>query len=240
MSLCNGFCIAAAVVAIADACAMPVTVLGNNVDIDSQSLNLLTVYTTLHRSACWTSQVILAHFRTSLCHSGGKLVIINLQKTPKDKKASLVIHARCDEVMQQLMSQMQLPIPSYTRHDSVLITHALKKGRVLQDGVQTISCTLRVQSTHGQKCPLPLVQQVDVDFQVHGIASLLGDVPGQCKVYVQVHCSPVLYTVSNTCYCVMPFDISGFQISLFLKLCHVDCRMPKPDLQCCGNSLLWW
>ena len=108
-----------------------------------------------------------------VCHSGGKLVIINLQKTPKDKKASLVIHARCDEVMQQLMSQMQLPIPSYTRQDSVLVTHALKKGRVLQDGVQSINCTLRVQSTHGQKCPLPLVQQVDVDFQVHGIASLL-------------------------------------------------------------------
>lgn len=97
--------------------------------------------------------------------TGGKLVIINLQKTPKDKKASLVIHARCDEVMQQLMSQMQLPIPSYTRQDSVLVTHALKKGRVLQDGVQSINCTLRVQSTHGQKCPLPLVQQVDMDFQ---------------------------------------------------------------------------
>ena len=156
---------------------MQVTVLGNNVDIDSQSSNLLMVFTMLHRSACCTSQVLLftpwliTHL--AVCHSGGKLVIINLQKTPKDKKASLVIHARCDEVMQQLMSQMQLPIPSYTRQDSVLVTHTLKKGRVLQDGVQSISCTLRVQSTHGQKCPLPLVQQVDVDFQVHGIASLL-------------------------------------------------------------------
>ncbi|KAL0017706.1 hypothetical protein WJX77_007377 [Trebouxia sp. C0004] len=29
--------------------------------------------------------------------TGGKLVIVNLQKTPKDKKASLVIHARADE-----------------------------------------------------------------------------------------------------------------------------------------------
>jgi len=156
---------------------MQVTVLGNNVDIDSQSSNLLMVFTMLHRSACCTSQVplshFLAHYTLTVCRSGGKLVIINLQKTPKDKKASLVIHARCDEVMQQLMSQMQLPIPSYTRQDSVLVTHTLKKGRVLQDGVQSISCTLRVQSTHGQKCPLPLVQQVDVDFQVHGIASLL-------------------------------------------------------------------
>ncbi len=183
---------------------MQVTVLGNNVDIDSQSSNLLMVFTMLHRSACCTSQVplshFLAHYTLTVCRSGGKLVIINLQKTPKDKKASLVIHARCDEVMQQLMSQMQLPIPSYTRQDSVLVTHALKKGRVLQDGVQSISCTLRVQSTHGQKCPLPLVQQVDVDFQVHGIASLLDQVSGLCKVYIQVHLISAQYGVQSAIY----------------------------------------
>ena len=28
--------------------------------------------------------------------AGGKLVIVNLQATPKDKKADLVIHARCE------------------------------------------------------------------------------------------------------------------------------------------------
>mgnify|MGYP001129381280 CR=1 FL=1 len=31
------------------------------------------------------------------------MAIVNLQKTPKDKKAALVIHARCDLVMQRLM-----------------------------------------------------------------------------------------------------------------------------------------
>ena len=179
---------------------MQVTVLDNNVDIGNQFFNLLIVFTMLHRSACCTSQScfptpwLVTHL--GVCHSGGKLVIINLQKTPKDKKASLVIHARCDEVMQQLMSQMQLPIPSYTRQDTVLVSHAIKKGRVLQDGVQSISCTLRVQSTHGQKCPLPLVQQVDVDFQVHGIASLLC-LPGLCKVYIQVHLISAQYGVQS-------------------------------------------
>ena len=98
--------------------------------------------------------------------AGGKLVIVNLQNTPKDKKASLVIHARCDEVMQQLMSQLQLPIPSYHRQDSVLVVHSVKRGRQLQDGSQSFSCTLHVQSVHGPKCPLPLIQQVDMDFQV--------------------------------------------------------------------------
>jgi hypothetical protein len=32
------------------------------------------------------------------CCAGGKLVIVNLQQTPKDKKASLVIHAKVDQV----------------------------------------------------------------------------------------------------------------------------------------------
>ncbi len=204
MSLCNGFCITAAVLAVADACATQLTVLGNNVAIDSQSFDLLMMSTTLHRKAslnhkcCFPATWLIKIL--DVCHSGGKLVIINLQKTPKDKKASLVIHARCDEVMQQLMSQMQLPIPLYTRQDSVLVTHALKKGRVLQDGVQSISCTLRVQSTHGPKCPLPLVQQVDVDFQVHGIASVLVEVPGLCKAYIQMHLVSAHHGVQSAIY----------------------------------------
>ena len=37
---------------------------------------------------------------------GGKLVIVNLQKTPKDKKASMVIHAKADDVMFHAMLHM--------------------------------------------------------------------------------------------------------------------------------------
>ncbi len=65
------------------------------------------------------------------------------------------------------MSQLHIPIPSYTRQDSVLVTHTLKKGRLLQDGTHNVSCTIYVQSIHGPKCLLPLIQQVDVDFQVY-------------------------------------------------------------------------
>jgi mono-ADP-ribosyltransferase sirtuin 6 len=34
---------------------------------------------------------------------GGKLVIVNLQQTPKDKKATIKLHAKCDLVMEDLM-----------------------------------------------------------------------------------------------------------------------------------------
>ena len=41
--------------------------------------------------------------------AGGQLVIINLQKTPKDKKAALLIHARCDDVMGGVLRSLGLP-----------------------------------------------------------------------------------------------------------------------------------
>ena len=99
-------------------------------------------------------------------HAGGKLVIINLQKTPKDKKANLVIHAKCDDIMSALMPQLQHPIPSYTRQDAVLVSHSLKRGKHLLNGTQKYSCTISVESIHGPKCPMPLIQQIEVQFEV--------------------------------------------------------------------------
>ncbi|CAD7700133.1 unnamed protein product [Ostreobium quekettii] len=38
--------------------------------------------------------------------AGGRLAIVNLQKTPRDKNADLVIHAKSDEVMKLLMAEL--------------------------------------------------------------------------------------------------------------------------------------
>ncbi|KAL3132439.1 hypothetical protein ABBQ32_008995 [Trebouxia sp. C0010 RCD-2024] len=97
--------------------------------------------------------------------AGGKLVIINLQKTPKDSKADLVIHAKCDEIMQQVMAQLRIPLPAYTRQDAVCVSHTVKKAKSIHEDTPSFSCTIHVQSVHGPKCPLPLVQQVDLSFQ---------------------------------------------------------------------------
>ena len=44
---------------------------------------------------------------------GGKLVIVNLQKTSLDLKAELVIHARIQTVMTMLMEKLGRKIPAF-------------------------------------------------------------------------------------------------------------------------------
>ena len=43
--------------------------------------------------------------------NGGRLVICNLQKTPLDHYATLVIHAKCDDIMKGLMERLGYQIP---------------------------------------------------------------------------------------------------------------------------------
>ena len=43
-----------------------------------------------------------------------RLVIVNLQRTPLDPLAKLLIHAKCDDVSKLLMTKLGLPIPQFT------------------------------------------------------------------------------------------------------------------------------
>eukprot|EP00250_Pteridium_aquilinum_P009121 c18454_g1_i2 orf=212-1627(+) len=91
---------------------------------------------------------------------GGKMVIVNLQATPKDKKAELVIHARVDEVIAGIMERLHLSIPPFVRVDRVLISwHFTAKSKN-----RTVHWTLRVSSSHGKRAPLPFVDSVEVFF----------------------------------------------------------------------------
>lgn len=90
---------------------------------------------------------------------GGKMVIVNLQKTPKDKKASLVIRGRVDKVIAGVMDFLNLRIPPYIRIDFVHISfsHASKKKAYLK-------WVLRIRSIHGPRAPLSFLQSVEVSF----------------------------------------------------------------------------
>jgi len=48
----------------------------------------------------------------------GKMVIVNLQKTPLDGKAHLIIRAKCDDVMTLLMQKLSSEIPVYNEIDN--------------------------------------------------------------------------------------------------------------------------
>jgi mono-ADP-ribosyltransferase sirtuin 6 len=44
---------------------------------------------------------------------GGKVVIVNLQRTPLDKVADVRVHSPCDEFMMAVMARLGLPIPTF-------------------------------------------------------------------------------------------------------------------------------
>lgn len=54
-------------------------------------------------------------------NKGGKLVIVNLQKTPLDDLATLRIFAKTDTVMDMLMSRLSIPIPAFRLQRRVLV-----------------------------------------------------------------------------------------------------------------------
>lgn len=67
--------------------------------------------------------------------------------------------------MQQVVAPLGIPLPPYTRRDAVCVSHTVKKAKSSND-THSFSCTILVHSVHGPKCPLPLVQQVDISFEV--------------------------------------------------------------------------
>ena len=88
-------------------------------------------------------------------------MIVNLQKTPKDKKAALLIRGKADEVMRAVMSSLQIPVPAFVRQDTFLLHTSQHSG-----SGKGISLEARVSSIHGPECTMPLVQSVDISFPV--------------------------------------------------------------------------
>ncbi|XP_010252773.1 PREDICTED: NAD-dependent protein deacetylase SRT1 isoform X1 [Nelumbo nucifera] len=92
---------------------------------------------------------------------GGKVVIVNLQQTPKDKKANLVIHGFVDKVIAGVMHLLNLRIPPYVRVDLLQISLS-QFSRSTEE--RYVKWTLRISSVHGQKAPLPFLESVEISF----------------------------------------------------------------------------
>jgi len=91
--------------------------------------------------------------------AGGKMAIVNLQKTPKDKKAFAVIRAKADEVMAAVMSALMQPVPRYVRTDRLLV--AARLGNATAAAARF---SLELRSAHGKKCPVPWLKSASVTF----------------------------------------------------------------------------
>jgi NAD-dependent SIR2 family protein deacetylase len=56
-------------------------------------------------------------FPTRALQNKGKMIIVNLQSTPYDSKASILIRERTDKVMQMLCKELGVAIPEYKREN---------------------------------------------------------------------------------------------------------------------------
>jgi len=110
---------------------------------------------------------------------GGKLVIVNLQRTPKDAKAALVVRARVDAVMARVARTLGVAVPPYVRVDRVRVRH------VLLDGGMRVE--LKLLSVHGDDAPLPWLEACEVVCTPPAEPQLaqLSEAGGWCA---QLHC----------------------------------------------------
>ncbi|KAI3708188.1 hypothetical protein L2E82_37320 [Cichorium intybus] len=93
--------------------------------------------------------------------NGGKMVIVNLQETPKDNRASLVIRGFVDKVMAGVLHLLKMKIPSYVRVD--LFQIIFNQFRCTSE-TKYAKWSLRVTSVHGEKALLPFIESVEVTF----------------------------------------------------------------------------
>jgi len=68
------------------------------------------------------------NFPTVAAKNGGKMIIVNLQVTPFDSLAYLVIRERTDKVMQLLFKELGMSIPEYTQETDIIFL--MKQGLV--------------------------------------------------------------------------------------------------------------
>jgi NAD-dependent SIR2 family protein deacetylase len=87
---------------------------------------------------------------------GGRLVIVNLQKTPLDQYADLKIHAFCDTVIQMLMEKLNFGIPQFKLNRRLKVT----KGVEIVDGNE-YDC-LRFLGVDLDGCPYSLFTSIVV------------------------------------------------------------------------------
>jgi NAD-dependent SIR2 family protein deacetylase len=95
----------------------------------------------------------------------GKLVIVNLQETPKDRMATMLVRAKTDVVMAGVMRRLGLTVPEYVRYDRVVVGARLF-GTPADPERRTFA--VRVGSSHGWDNPVPWLAGVSFTIRDGG------------------------------------------------------------------------
>lgn len=110
-------------------------------------------------------------FLFSIRASGGKLVIINLQRTQHDKKAEnsggLVIRGKVDDVMRMLMDKLAHRVPSWCRTDVVVVHYAVG-GQLSRHPDSLASLCVRLHSIDGIDAPMPMIAGAVIQLSSSG------------------------------------------------------------------------
>lgn len=176
--------------------------------------------------------------------SGGKFVIVNLQQTPKDKKASLVIHGFVDKVIAGVMDLLNMRIRPFVRIDLLQTIFA----QALSSDKRFVNWTLRLASAHDKKAHIPFIKSVEVFFSDQSMKEVVLDKhPFQLKRRTVWNIKPfdVILKVnfSEGCGCAygqikIPIDFQESRDSLKRDQDHVFQKLKAKAINgsCCGQN----
>jgi hypothetical protein len=157
--------------------------------------------------------------------SGGRLVIVNLQPTPKDRHASLRIRAKTDFVMKHVMESLKIPIPVYRRVEKLVF---------VTDTVDQDSVRVSVRSADG--FPPTFVDKVELHCPGHPetASSMRKEpfshvLPAGRDINVTVHFPPYCHLREFTQILQPPFP-TELIVDLELQKVDYSCYQPQhPD-----------
>ena len=128
----------------------------------------------------------------------GKLVIVNLQPTVKDKKASLVMHAESDRVMRLVARHLRLRIPEYVRVDRLLAKFEISATLL----------SVQLTNIHDEDAPIPWLDKVEVRICCPQDASVIVETTLTTPTFSYMHQRELLPVTTGALFLQMTFHFA--------------------------------
>ena len=103
---------------------------------------------------------------------GGAFALVNLQKTPKDKHARVIAHARCDDVMRRVMHHLRLQVPPFIRRDRLALRAWVLEADADEARHASHACSCAVNNGFVEHSRLPFTISTSEHPNVQNFAGL--------------------------------------------------------------------